>query len=100
MKKFRLLSNVITLMIYILLILFIIFGYKSIIQALEGEDLEMEVSQIYEIQNGDTLWNICKDFKPEDMDLREYIFYVEQHNGISADIKAGQKIELLKIKEG
>lgn len=54
------------------------------------------VEETYIVQSGDTLWNICDDYCPKEMDIRKYIYIVQKANGISADIYAGQAITLLR----
>lgn len=47
------------------------------------------------VKEGDKLWNICEEYCPKDMDIREYISKIEALNGINADIQAGQKINVI-----
>ena len=58
-----------------------------------------EVYEPYTVMNGDTLWGIAEDYKPNNMSYREYIYLLRQHNGIGADIKPGQAIEVLIWEE-
>ena len=53
----------------------------------------------YFVEQGDTLWSIAREYKPNDMSYDKYIYKVLRHNGISATIKYGQAIEIL-IWEG
>lgn len=57
--------------------------------------IENATMQSYIVQYGDTLWDIAKQYAPEGMRYDDYIYQVQQHNGISADLKAGQAIEVL-----
>lgn len=49
----------------------------------------------YEIRSGETLWSIASTYRPESMSIQEYIYYLEQENGINAEIFAGQTIKIL-----
>lgn len=51
----------------------------------------------YTVTEGDTLWDICQDYCPNGMDIRDYISLVREHNGgISATVYVGQHITLLQ----
>lgn len=58
-----------------------------------------EMYETYVIENGDTLWDIAKKYKPENISYREYIYKLREYNGITAEIQPGQAIEVL-ILEG
>lgn len=61
--------------------------------------IENATVQSYVVQAGDTLWDIANLYKPSDMRYDEYIYEVKLHNGISADIKMGQAINILIWEE-
>lgn len=45
------------------------------------------------VKEGDTLWSIASDFYTEDYrDIKELIKEIEKCNGISKDIRIGQKL--------
>lgn len=46
----------------------------------------------YTVSAGETLWSIAKQYCPEDMDIRDYIYKL----GISPEIYAGQTITILE----
>lgn len=48
----------------------------------------------YIVDSGDTLWNISKQYKPEWLDIREYMFEVRQLNNISSDLQVGDTLLL------
>ena len=53
----------------------------------------------YAVEYGDTLWEICKLYCPEDMDLREYINLVKRINQLEdSTIRAGEWITILEEK--
>lgn len=41
------------------------------------------------VHNGDTLWNIAKEYCPSHMDIRRYINLIQEDNDCSADIHYG-----------
>lgn len=56
---------------------------------------EKRVIATHTIVAGDTLWSICKEYKPANMDLREYIDQVQKYNNISCNLQIGQSIDLI-----
>ena len=45
------------------------------------------------VQEGDTLWSIAKEYKPEGYDIRKYVYEVSANNGIKdGNIVCGQTI--------
>jgi len=36
----------------------------------------------YIVRSGDTLWSIAEKYAPEEMDIREYIYFIEEDNSI------------------
>lgn len=45
------------------------------------EDKGYELTN-YIVRAGDTLWSIAETYAPEDMDIREYIYFIEEDNSI------------------
>lgn len=56
-------------------------------------------SETYNVMPGDTLWSIAKEYKPNKMRYDEYIYELQKHNGISANLQTGQAIEVLVWEE-
>ncbi len=54
----------------------------------------------YKITDGDTLWRIAGVYKPEDMDIRQMIYYIEEDNDITAMIYPDMIIKIRIYKEG
>ena len=50
------------------------------------------------VQQGETLWTICREYCPDNMDIREYIDKIQRLNNISWQIYKGQKIKMLIIE--
>ena len=63
--------------------------------AMKKEEPAPKEIESYTIQSGETLWSIGTEYRPKDMSIQEYIYRLETHNGITADIQAGQTIEIL-----
>lgn len=40
----------------------------------------------YIVRTGDTLWSIAETHAPEDMDIREYIYFIEEDNELTNKI--------------
>ena len=46
------------------------------------EDKGYELTN-YIVRAGDTLWSIAETYAPEDMDIREYIYFIEEDNELT-----------------
>lgn len=45
------------------------------------------------VESGDTVWNLAKQHKPADMEIRNYVYLICKYNNLdNAGIKPGQKI--------
>ena len=63
----------------ILLIVIVIIA----IRLSNKEDKGYELTN-YIVRTGDTLWSIAETHAPEDMDIREYIYFIEEDNSIES----------------
>jgi len=53
----------------------------------------------YIVRTGDTLWSIAETHAPEDMDIREYIYFIEEDNSIeSKTIYPEMELKIRKYK--
>lgn len=83
--------------------LFLVFGWQNLSEL----DPQYKASQspenfvTYTIHTGDTLWTIAESYAPADMDLREYIYILEQNNPDVLQPKSnlipGEKILILRL---
>lgn len=83
--------------------LFLVFGWQNLSEL----DPQYKASQspenfvTYTIYQGDTLWSIAEMYAPADMDLREYIYILEQNNPDVLQPKSnlipGEKILILRL---
>ncbi|TDT63394.1 LysM peptidoglycan-binding domain-containing protein [Fonticella tunisiensis] len=56
--------------------------------------------QVHVVMPGETLWDISKQYKTPDQDIRELIYNIRQANKLdSVIIKPGQEILIPKTKE-
>lgn len=82
---------------FITAVAILLFIYCAGLYALKPvKTLEYQVVENYTVQRGDTLWSICTEYRPTNMDIRDYIYEVEQFNSCTEDIHAGQVIQLIK----
>ena len=80
--------------ILILVMAFCIFALAFVIKA--GAQPELTPMQ-YRVHKGDTLWSLSQQYCPDTMDCREWIYEVEQMNGITGGrIWPGEIITILK----
>lgn len=53
----------------------------------------------YIVRTGDTLWSIAEKYAPDDMDIREYIYFIEEDNSIeSKTIYPEMELKIRKYK--
>jgi len=79
-------------MVTVLLLMSALFSYVTGMADVEGEPVEkFETIQIY---SGDTMWTIAENYKPEKMDIRDYVNMICREN----DLKAGDLVEGQIIK--
>ena len=64
---------------------------KQYIEWLENR----EITEYY-VEQGETLWSIAQQYKPEFMDIREYVYEIQQLNNIS-NLYAGDIIQIYTI---
>ncbi len=61
---------------------------------------EVESTFSYYVTSNETLWSIAGKYRPEHMDIREYIDLLEKENNIdNCIIYPGQELKILKMKE-
>lgn len=102
MRK-TMITSVIALLLIIAAALFLVFGWPGFGKL----DPEYQASQnpqnfvTYTIYQGDTLWSIAEMYAPADMDLREYIYILEQNNPDVLQPKSnlipGEKILIFRL---
>ena len=64
------------------------------------EERELDHIESYQVESGETLWSICSKYRPNNISIQEYLFNVEEYNGIGSMVYAGQTIQVLVYKEG
>ena len=53
----------------------------------------------YVITSKETLWSIAESYAPEGMDIREYIYIIQQDNDIESTVYANQVITIRIYEE-
>ena len=56
-------------------------------------------TETYIVKEGDTLWEIAEEYKPEGYEIRKYVEKVRELNDITPDIYPGQQIKIYIAKE-
>lgn len=65
-----------------------------------GSSKKAVITQVYTISPGDTLWDIARVYKPEDMSIRHYVNLMYRENpGLTAQVYPGQAIEVILWEE-
>lgn len=76
----------------LVMILFIACG--SIVQAWVQDKSNCNYKEVI-VMNGDTLWNIAKQYIADDMDIRDFVDEIAKHNKIQGGkILSGEVIEI------
>lgn len=81
-----------TQIIFILIIVSILIMWIYILE----DDREEQNKVVYTVKEGDTLYSIAKEFKPKEMDVREYVHKIRELNDINPIISVGEDIIILK----
>lgn len=55
--------------------------------------------QEYEVQSGETLWEIATMYRPKDMSIQEYIYNLKEYNNIGSIIYPNQVLKILVYEE-
>lgn len=80
--------------LYIMLLLvnsFLIFNFDILFS--KANDFESNDYKTITIEEGDTLWQIAKSHKPDNIEIREFIYNIKMINDMDTSmIKTGQKI--------
>ena len=85
MKKYRFTSK---FYLIIFTTLLLTFCFYSIAQSEHKKQVKIEALQnsnnfiVEYVENGGTLWNICKNNLPQGVDIRDYIQIVREYNNI------------------
>jgi nucleoid-associated protein YgaU len=72
-------------------LLFLEFSHDSM-QSIEWKQ------KTHVVQKGETLWDIAKKYCPNDVDIREWIYKIEEMNGIDGYIYPGDTLIVLDGK--
>ncbi|MGE6376736.1 cell division suppressor protein YneA [Peribacillus muralis] len=78
--------------IYTILLAGSVFIFSILFSCTLNDDQKKDFLSI-EVGEGDTLWGIAEEYEEANLTKKEFIGWIEEHNGISADsIKPGQVI--------
>ena len=92
-KKYRIKSRLRFTLFMTIAILMMISITGTLIGANNAESLTKPVYTEILVQSGDTLWNLAREFGPDDQDVREVVYEICRINDISAaSIYPGQTI--------
>lgn len=69
--------------------------YMGIVGIIDAKGNTVEQFEVVYISSGDSLWSVAKDYTPDDMDIREYVYKVAKFNNIDPGaIQTGDKIKM------
>lgn len=93
MKKYRITSKI-RFTVFAVIVALCIFTWISTIAGNNiASSSSMTQYQCVEIESGDTLWSIAKEYKPDNKDVRQVVYDICEANDMSAeDLNVGQKI--------
>ena len=90
-------NNNSNILLYIGALLLIICIFFAIIHRVE---YEVVGTFSYVVSENQTLWDIASEYKPDGMDIREYIFELRKLNNLDdATIYPNQELTILQMKE-
>lgn len=84
-KKYKIISRIrfflfiFTIIIVVTSFMFLTFGEKKV----RGSTYIIAYREV-EVNKGDTLWTIAKDYLPKDTDVRTLIYEISQFNNMSS----------------
>ncbi|MED4697023.1 LysM peptidoglycan-binding domain-containing protein [Peribacillus frigoritolerans] len=86
--------------IYTILLAGSVFIFSILFSCTLNNDQKKDFLSI-EVSEGDTLWGIAEEYEESNLTKKEFIGWIEENNGVSADsIKPGQVIVIpVKGKE-
>lgn len=80
--------------IYTILLAGSVFIFSILFSCTLNNDQKKDFLSI-EVSEGDTLWGIAEEYEESNLTKKEFIGWIEENNGVSADsIKPGQVIVL------
>ncbi|MEX6702449.1 LysM peptidoglycan-binding domain-containing protein [Peribacillus frigoritolerans] len=78
--------------IYTILLAGSVFIFSILFSCTLNNDQKKDFLSI-EVSEGDTLWGIAEEYEESNLTKKEFIGWIEEYNGVSADsIKPGQVI--------
>lgn len=85
---------------YIIVLLLSAFSIFSFLKKDRVSAQELKYKEI-EVQRGDTLWSISKEYNKSSLDIRKYIFLIEEKNNIqNSNIQTGEVLYIPIIESG
>ncbi len=96
-RKIRIRSKVRFIIFLTFLLLSAFALYLSLYKPTKAQSSnQIEYHQVY-IEEGDTLWQLAREYVPERMDIRKFIEIVKKQNSLpSGDVRPGQIIQFPK----
>ena len=92
-KKYRIVSKVCFTTFVCTLLLVSALSVSSMLGTDQASSMSDSCYTEVQIQSGDTLWNIAKEFCPKDQDLRQAVFKICELNEIQGQqVQPGQRI--------
>ena len=79
---------------FITFICIAILFIATTLAVVKPEEHIIDHTEEYTVQYGDTLWGIGTQYRPSNMSIQEYLFNLEQYNGITPEIRPEQKIKI------
>ena len=76
----------------IIVMVFVVMAAHVAFSKTSSEEVGRSVVSVV-VKEGDTLWSIAKEYKPQGYDIRKYVYEVSANNGIKdGNIICGQTI--------
>lgn len=79
--------------------LIVVIGCSTVLTVFAGDEEDLIPGGKVAVSQGETLWSISLEHKPENMDTRVYIEAIKEANQLqTSSIQVGQVLELPRLK--
>lgn len=71
---------------------FILVLFAAVASSCRAPEVVYLCESTHVVSSGETLWGICAEYKPESMDMREYVYLCREASGLGDVIYPGDVV--------